>query len=287
MIELEQYLYNKFTASSTKRYLFAIEKLFAFLGESNAIHARYIDIISYLYSLRQKGFKNDYLQTEFYGIRNYYKWLLHNKIRVDDPTDNIKLSDLSNRSIQFQDLFTKEELSLLLSKKNRYELLKWRDYLAISFYIYQGLTTGEIASLTIYDVSLEKEVVFIMDSRNCSRILKLNPNQIMAYKRYITFDRPTLIKCKSEQLFIGKLGQPETPDGFHYLIESQRKLFPNKKLNPKTVRQSVIVNLLMDGLSLIEVQLFAGHHYPSTTERYVQEDLNELRSEIDKCFPLK
>ncbi|MBK7964787.1 MAG: tyrosine-type recombinase/integrase [Bacteroidetes bacterium] len=96
-----------------------------------------------------------------------------------------------------------------------------------------------------------------------------------------------LIKGKSDQLFIGKLGNPETHDGFHYLIESQRKLFPHRKLNPKTVRQSVIVNLLMQGKSLIEVQLFAGHHHLSTTERYIQKDLSKMRTELDRFFPLK
>ncbi|MBL0095407.1 MAG: tyrosine-type recombinase/integrase [Bacteroidetes bacterium] len=287
MIALDKYLYSKFTIGSTKRYLFAIEKLSDYLGENNAINARFIDITSYLHSLRQRGFKNEYVQTEFYGIKQYYKWLVLINIRVDDPTDNIKLNDLSNKCVQFQDLFTTEELTLLLKKKNRYELLKWRDYLAISFYIYQGLTTGEISSLTIHDISLEKEVVFIMDSRNCSRILKLNSNQTMAYKRYITFDRPFLLKFKTDQLFIGKLGQPETSEGFHYLIESQRKLFPTRKLNPKTVRQSVIVNLLKQGVSLMEVQLFAGHHHSSTTERYIQQDLSQMRSEIDRFFPLK
>ncbi|MBK7964788.1 MAG: hypothetical protein IPK10_05520 [Bacteroidetes bacterium] len=190
MIELKDYLNSKFTPSSVKRYLYAIEKLHLFFGESNAIHARYSDVIFYINALRHKGFRNEYVQTEFYGIKNYYKWLLLNNIRVDDPTINIRLNDLNKRDIQFQNLFTPDELSLLLNRKNRYDLLKWRDYLAISFYIYQGLTTGELASLTIHDVSLAKEVVYIFDSFNCSRLLKLYPNQVAAYKRYITFDRP-------------------------------------------------------------------------------------------------
>ena len=62
--------------------------------------------------------------------------------------------------------------------------------------------------------------------------------------RYLEFERPFLLKQKSEILFIGKLGNCETIDGLHYLIESQRNLFPGRKLNPKTIRQSVIVNLL-------------------------------------------
>jgi site-specific recombinase XerD len=287
MIELEDYLHSKFTPSSVKRYLYAIEKMHLFLGESNALHARYSDVIFYINALRQKGFQREYVQTEFYGIKNYYKWLLINNIRVDDPTIHIKLNDISKSDIQFQNLFTRDELTLLLNKKNRYDLLKWRDYLAISFYIYQGLTTGELVSLTVHDVNLEKGVLYIFDSFNSSRLLKLYPNQIAAYKRYLTFDRPFLVKGKSEQLFIGKLGNPETHDEFHYLIESQRELFPNRKLNPKTVRQSVITNLLLEGMSLIDVQLFAGHHHVSSTERYVQMDLSKMRNELDQFFPLK
>jgi integrase/recombinase XerD len=235
--------------------------------------------------LRNNGHNSEYLQTEFCGIRQYYRWLMIKKGHHDNPTDKIALSDIINKDIQFQNLFTKDELERLLKRNSRYKLLKWRDYLAISFYIYQGLTTGEICSLTISDVQVNSQKLFVIAGRNNSRILDLHSNQIAAFKRYITFDRPFLTKVDIDALFIGKLGMPETGDGLHYLIESQRGLFPDRKLNPKTIRQSVIANLLASGKDIMEVKLFAGHKSISSTERYIQTDLSEINESLLQSFP--
>jgi len=281
-ISLDNFLHRKFTPGSAKRYAFAIKKYLDHTGDMIAEHARHSDIIKYISHLREIHSKKEYVLTEFYGIKNYYKWLLSCKQRLDDPTEKIKLSDLTINYIQFQMLFTEAELELLLKRKNRYDLQRWRNYFAISLYVYQGLTSGEIASLSIYDIDEKNQSLSVIGDRNNSRILFLKPNQFAAYKRYIEFERPFLLKQKSEILFIGKLGNCETIDGLHYLIESQRNLFPGRKLNPKTIRQSVIVNLLKNGMSLLKVQYFAGHKCPSTTERYKQDDISHLREEMDR-----
>jgi len=77
-------------------------------------------------------------------------------------------------------------------------------------------------------------------------------------------------------------------DGIHYVIESLKALYPDRTLNPLTIRQSVISNMLNEKKTPLEdVQLFAGHKYPSTTERYRRKDINEQRELIKKFHPLR
>jgi integrase/recombinase XerD len=64
-------------------------------------------------------------------------------------------------------------------------------------------------------------------------------------------------------------------------------LFPDRSLNAKTTRQSVIANLLKQGHDLRLVQVFAGHKHPSSTERYRQTGVEELKAGIIKYHPLK
>jgi hypothetical protein len=88
----------------------------------------------------------------------------------------------------------------------------------------------------------------------------------------------------------GVSGDNERPigsgEGIGYLLECSRHLFPNRKLNAKTIRQSVIANLLKNGHDLRIVQAFAGHRCPSTTEKYRQSRDEELRMEIIKRHPM-
>jgi len=49
----------------------------------------------------------------------------------------------------------------------------------------------------------------------------------------------------------------------------------------------VIANLLKQGHDLRVVQTFAGHKYPSATEKYKQDDLEALKQEVLKYHPLK
>jgi len=90
----------------------------------------------------------------------------------------------------------------------------------------------------------------------------------------------------TKKLIISKLGSEENGEGISYLIETMRSKFPDRKLNPKTIRQSVIANLLKQGKDLRLVQAFAGHKYPSTTERYKQNQVEDLKKEVLKYHPL-
>lgn len=83
-------------------------------------------------------------------------------------------------------------------------------------------------------------------------------------------------------MLIGKLGNPASSDQIQYLTESQRHLFSERKVNPKTIRTSVLVNLFKQGWDIKDVQLFAGHKYPSTTERYKPHDLSNLKEAVEK-----
>ena len=63
--------------------------------------------------------------------------------------------------------------------------------------------------------------------------------------------------------------------------------FAPRNINPSTIRQSVIRNLLKQHHDLRIVQVFAGHKYPGTTERYKQNNVEALQTAIQQHHPLK
>ena len=283
-MELEQYLKERNAPGTVKRYLRETGLFFSSVETPETVG--YQDIMDYLGRLRAKS-KTGGIACSLYAIKKYYSYLVATGRRKDNPARSIRLRDNRGRDIQLQDLFTPEELEQLLERKERYPVLKNRNKVIISLLIDQGLTNGEIKNLALEDINLEAGTVYIKKGRKTNaRTLKLQSRQVYWLMNYIENDRRKLLKAGSNKLIISKLGTEETGEGIGYVIETCRHLFPDRRLNARTIRQSVITNLLKAGKDLRVVQVFAGHRYPSATEKYKQTEVEELKAQIMKYHPL-
>jgi len=72
-----------------------------------------------------------------------------------------------------------------------------------------------------------------------------------------------------------------------HVMRSYKGLYPGRQVNAQTIRQSVIANLLKQGHDLSLVQAFAGHKYPSSTERYKQNEVETLREAVQRHHPMQ
>jgi integrase/recombinase XerD len=284
-MKLQDYLNKRHTKGTADRYLRDIQ----IYRKANPNHktATYSDIMDYIGKLRQQYKNPQSVRTILYSLKKYYSFLVYVKERKDHPCKFINLKDKQNRNIQLQDLFTSDELEQLLERKERYINLKTKNQVVLSLLIYQGLTTGELTRIELKDLDLEKAEIYIKSSSKLnSRTLKLKSKQILIFHKYITEVRPKLLAKQTEKLIINKLGNPETGEQISYLVGTFKHLFSDRNLNPKTIRQSVITNLLKSGNDLRIVQVFSGHKYPSATEKYKQTNVEELKKEVQKYHPL-
>jgi integrase/recombinase XerD len=286
---LEKHLLAQHTPKTVKRYLWSVGKYLECLGEDKARKASYSGVLAYIGALREAGHAASHLRTELFAIRKFHGYLTHTGERFDDPTMGITLQDLPKRQIEPANLFSTQELETVVANRaERYPQLKYRNLSILGCFIYQGMTTGEMAALRTGDIDLEEGSVSIAaTTRTLSRTLPLQPKQAVHLDRYLRLERPKLVKDSTQHLWITKLGKPELGDGLHYLVSTAKHLFPGRDLNPRTIRQSVIRNRFLDGLDIREVQLFAGHRYPSATEKYRPTDNKGLLETVRKCHPLE
>lgn len=287
--QLVDYLKTRVAPGTAARYMREIDPFFLSMERKN-INPKtvtYSELMEYI-GERRKRYKNAAtIGCVLQAVKHYYAYLVATGQRKDNPAKSIRLRDKRGRDIQLQDLFKTEELELLLDRKERYPILKNRNLIITSLLIYQGLNNGEIKNLELKDLNLEEASIYIKATRKTNqRTLKLHSNQIFWLMKYLSDDRPRLLKTTTEILIISKLGTPEGGEGIGYVVECQKHLFPQRKLNPKTIRQSVITNLLKQGKDLRLVQAFAGHKYPSTTELYKQTEVELLKTQILKYHPL-
>ena len=283
---LKEYLHQKLAKSTANRYLLHIKKYQSSFPNTNT--ATYPEILNYIAQLRKQYSNADSIKTILQGIKHYYSYLVAIGERKDHPCKLLHLKDKRAKKVQLQDLFSVDELELLMHRKERYRDLKTRNLVIISLLIYQGLSTGEIVRLWVKDVDMEKGLIHVLSSaKQNGRTLALKPNQILIFYTYITQIRPKLTQSNIPNLVITKTGKAENGEGINNLIYSFKSLFPGKILNPLTIRQSVISNLLNETKDLRKAQLFAGHKYPSSTEKYKQNNIEELKAEILKYHPLQ
>jgi integrase/recombinase XerD len=221
------------------------------------------------------------------AIKHYYDFLIFTGVRSDHPCKHIHIRH-RHKDVQFQDLFSPFELEQLLERENRYSLLQRRNKVIISLLIYQALTSTEVCDIKCEHLDLSGGTLYIRGSRrNNARRLELKAKQIVLIHEYLTMDRPKLDTTNSNMFLLTSRGKTETAAGLLSMIEPLKVLYPDRKLNLSTIRQSVISNLLnIQKEPLEEVQLFAGHKWPSSTEVYFRGDLKDRIEKINLWHPL-
>ncbi len=287
---LDEYLKKYYSPDTAKAYKREIEIYLS--NYPTAEKANYKDLINYIGLLRKRYSKASTISRIVSSIKVYYDYLCSEGIRNDNPTKAIKLRDKQNRDIQLQDLFTTEELENLLNRKERYTNLDYRNKVLSSLLIYQALHPREIENLLIENINLNTGSIYIKATyKTNNRTLQLKPNQILLFNTYINEIRFKLLKTynsKLTTLLIGIRGEPMSGEDItKHIKRSFKELYPNRKVNAQTIRQSVITNLLKQGHDLSLVQNFAGHKYPSTTERYKQNEIETLQAAVNKYHPIK
>ncbi|MCZ8169894.1 MAG: tyrosine-type recombinase/integrase [Flavobacterium sp.] len=150
------------------------------------------------------------------------------------------------------------------------------------------LKVRRLCAAEVKDVDLDNGTIYIKASTNLNRrTLELKNKQMLMFAKYINEVRPVLDKYKTNKLLLGKLGRPLHVDSIHAIIEPLKVLFPERNLNPRTIRMSVICNWLNESkIPLERVQELAGHKWPSTTEKYIKANAENERELINRYFPM-
>ena len=287
MNSLKSYLQKKYAPCTVKIYLLDIGRYLDYMGKEKALAATYRDIMQYVEYLRARYRNPRTINRMLHGVKAYYYYLVDTGRRSSHPCRHLQLKDARGEDIQLQDLFTQVELEKLMHRKERFKNVKLRNKVMISLLIYQGLRVTEIIMLRVQDIDLEAGTVHVRAmARTMGRTLKLRTEQVMLFYNYIHEVRTGLLKTDTDRLIITMRGTAESGEGIGYLVETFNPLFPDRTLNPRTIRQSVITNMLKAGKDLRVVQVFAGHKKISSTEKYRQSGLEELKAAIEKYHPL-
>ncbi|OEK08208.1 hypothetical protein A8C32_01720 [Flavivirga aquatica] len=268
--------YKTYIGKTYKTYI----KQFIETANFNIQKATYSDIIKHIETLRKTIHHPKIITNKLLAIKKYYSCLLDLGILETHPCYNLKLIDKVDRSLAIETFFSDSELEYFL-KRDLPSLpkLKLRNKIIRQLLVYQALSVSELVNLKVENINLESCKITIENSRT----LHLESPQLLPLNTYLTKDRKVLKQNKATDILLltkngNKIDQTRLSETINYKTK--------KRFTPRILRQSVIYNLLKNGNDLRQVQLFAGHKYISSTEKYLSNNLTELRHELEKKHPL-
>ncbi|MBL7897972.1 MAG: tyrosine-type recombinase/integrase [Crocinitomicaceae bacterium] len=286
-LEFENYLLKKFEKKTYMSYRYAVERF-------KSLHAHpekcnYMQIVEYLAELNQQGYSHAYRVANLSALKQYFTFLFEAGIRTDHPCKHLKINDYSVRGICFDDLLTPEELEGLFDRPFRYRVSELRNAIIISLLVYQALSSQEICKLKIDDIDFSNCTIYIKRSGHLdARLLEMHRKQVLLFSDYIEKVRPELNRKNLSEFLINKLGNAENVDSIQNVLVVMKAVYSSKKVTAQNIRISVIANWLnYYHLPLADVQLMAGHRWPTTTQKYVQVDLNKMRNVINRFHPME
>lgn len=265
------------------------------------------EVLSYLNHLQKKGQENKTRNIRLNVIKQFFNWQIEQGQRADNPIAHLKIRGTKRQKLypilskqELEEIYTSYEIPTEEHKKSKcnwfttYQLAKQRNKAVLSLLINQGLTTPEVAKLTLSNLKLKEGKIFINGSRKSNeRTLELKSNQIIELMEYQYTTRNELLKYQESETDLLFLSVPTAGktkavgEGnlqiWKSLRNDIRKENP-KFINFKQVRTSVITHWLKN-YNLRQVQQMAGHRYVSSTESYLVNQTEDLQADIDQFHP--
>lgn len=177
-----------------------------------------------------------------------------------------------------------------------------RNKVLLGLVIYQALTSGDLHRLRPEHIDLEQGIIEVAGSRQTNRrVLQLQGHQIKELEEYLSKIRPKMLQllgesrpgrkpdqvdeAVQEQVFFSESGSAEVKSSIKMLFRAIKQQYP-KIDSISSIRSSVIAEWLKTE-DVRKVQYRVGHKYVSSTERYDQYNLTQLRVQIAEKHPWK
>jgi integrase/recombinase XerD len=217
------------------------------------------------------------------AVRYYFTWLQNEGQISYNPAAGISLKG-AIRTVP-HDLLSKEELEQLYEVYLIKDERTHRNKVILGLLVYQALTREELEKLRPEHLKLrEGKIQVPQTGKQNGRNLNLQPYQIIDLQEYLYLVRPKL-QSRSVRLFTGRNDLENLKNSLLHLNHALRKINPKVK-HAVQIRQSVITEWLKEK-DLRTVQYMAGHRYVSSTERYRENNLEDLKEALNKYHPLR
>ena len=277
-------LVRRLSKETSKNYNYDLNKFNEYLKTKNIKNPKDVNtniITSYIKYL------NGYLDSSsvarnLTAIKNFYKYLIIEKVVTSNPCDSIDRPKLKKR---LPNTLSVEEVDNLLDIKFD-TVFDYRNKAMLELMYATGLRVGEVINLTTRDIDFSNSYVRCIGKGSKERIVPINDYEIYYLKLYLDKKDLLLKNDKNDYLFLNNHGKKMTRQGFELNLNKildQKKI--NKKITPHTLRHSFATHLLNGGADLRSIQMLLGHSDITTTKIYTHISNEKIINDYKEYHP--
>ncbi len=237
-------------------------------ADSEVLH-RYI-------AARHAGSKPTSANRRLTVLRRFYRWLVREGCRNDDPTLNIRSA---RQPARFPRTLSEQQVEALLAAPDAGTALGQRDRAMLETLYASGLRVSELVGLRTVEVGLNEGVVRIIGKGDKERLVPLGGEACDWIERWLREGRRDLLGARaSDALFVTRLGGSMSRQMFWTLVRRYASAAGiHAPLSPHVLRHAFATHLLNHGADLRVVQMLLGHADISTTQIYTHVARERLK----------
>lgn len=230
--------------------------------------------INYIYDLRKRGIKNTSIRTYCRAIKAFSNWLLENEYIEKDITYRVKLpredKDIVIPLSQEEVIHIDDTiLNTVLDAKD--SSINLRNCLIIHLMLDAGLRKSEVINLNINDIDVNKNVIYINNSKyNKSRVIPLSSVIKNLYNVYLVDRSYIAIGIMNNSPLLVKLNENRiTSDTIKSIFRRLKKQSGIERIHPHLLRHTFATSYLMQGGNLEQLRIILGHSDYNVTRHYL------------------
>ena len=219
------------------------------------------------------------------GLRAFFKYLLLENERDDDPCELIDMPKLGRK---LPDTLSVDEIDRLIAAIDLSSAEGERNRAILETLFSCGLRVSELVNLKISDLHLNAVFVRVIGKGNKERIIPAGSVVKKRLEDYIQFSRVHIRPHAGEEdiVFLNKRGRRLTRVMVFLMIKKLAAACGlRKSISPHTFRHSFATTLVEGGADLRAVQEMLGHESITTTEIYTHLDRAYLHETVVQFHP--
>ena len=233
------------------------------------------ELLGYI-AARHPGSRASSANRRLSTLRRFYRHLLREGRRRDDPTVNIQSARQPSR---FPKSISEQQVEALLAAPDTETALGERDRTMLEVLYATGLRVSELIGLRTVELSLTDGVVRVIGKGSKERLVPLGEVACDWLERHLARGRRELLgRRDSDAVFVTQRGAPMSRQMFWNLVRRYAIVAGiHSALSPHTLRHAFATHLLDHGADLRVVQMLLGHADISTTQIYTHVARERLK----------
>lgn len=274
---------SKNTEMSYKRDLKRFEEFLTQQGVEREEQISAPLLNSYVLYLESSGFASASVSRNVASIRAFFRFLYKNHVIQEDPSEQLKAPRIERKT---PEVLSIKEVELLMEQPDLHTAKGVRDRAMMELLYATGIRVSELIHLKVDDVNLNLGYITCSDNER-ARIIPFGTICKNALQDYLNKARRCFAGDRDvEELFTNCSGRPMSRQGFWKVLKGYaRQAGITGEITPHTLRHCFAAHLIQNGADIKSVQEMLGHADISTTQMYLNLNVNKIRDVYMNAHP--